>query len=178
MEKEEDVKTERSRRSTQIFKLVNEVKQFDVYHYKYKKFEKQEDLLEWLQDVLEQKEAGFEIEDDDTREAAWQQEKENRMRKGLNTNVAEYKAKKFFFESNQFLSQPLRTSLIKKDTCGKLNEDEKSNLGIQVLQLKVELKQEKHSDLSEQPMGRQLCFLQYLKNNKQRLQERGCGKMT
>ena len=81
MEKEDNMKRERSRRSTQIFELVNKVKQFDVFTSKYNKFEKQEDLLEWLQDVLEQKQAGFDIEDDDTREAAWQQEKEDRERK-------------------------------------------------------------------------------------------------
>ena len=69
MEKEQDIKRERSRLSTQIFKLAHEVKQTDVLH-NYKTFEKQEDLLEWLQDVLEQKQAGFEIEDDDTRESA------------------------------------------------------------------------------------------------------------
>ena len=29
--------------------------------------------------------------------------------------MADYKAKKLFFESNEFLSQPLQISLIKKD---------------------------------------------------------------
>ena len=72
MEKEEDIKRERGRLSTQIFKLANQLKQLDVLHG-YKTFEKQETLLEWLQDVLEQKQAGFHIEDDDSREAAWQQ---------------------------------------------------------------------------------------------------------
>ena len=86
--------------------------------------------------------------------------------------MADYKATKLFFESNQFLSQPLQISLIKQDTCGKLNEDEKSKLGIQCLQLKVELKQEKHPELSEQTLGRQLCFLHYLKKNKERLQQK------
>ena len=46
MEKEQEMKRERSRRSTHIFKLGHEVKQFGVYHYKYKKLEKQENLLE------------------------------------------------------------------------------------------------------------------------------------
>ena len=53
MEKEEDMKIERNRRYTQIFKLANGVKQFDALASTHKKFEKQEDLLEWLQDVLE-----------------------------------------------------------------------------------------------------------------------------
>jgi hypothetical protein len=51
----------------QIFKLANQVKQMDVLH-KYKEFDSEESLLNWLQDVLEQKEEGFDIEDDDTRE--------------------------------------------------------------------------------------------------------------
>ena len=46
MEKEEDMKRERSRRSTQIFKLAHEVKQIDVLTSRYKEFDKQEDLLE------------------------------------------------------------------------------------------------------------------------------------
>ena len=70
MEKEEDMKNERHRRSTQIFKLAHEGKQFDVLTSKYKEFDKPEDILEWLQDVVEQKELGFHIEDDDSREAA------------------------------------------------------------------------------------------------------------
>ena len=65
IEEEEDAKRERIRLSTQIFKLAHELKQFDVLHV-YKTFEKQEDLLEWLQDVVEQKQAGFKIEDDDS----------------------------------------------------------------------------------------------------------------
>ena len=172
MEKEQDSKRERSRLSTQIFKLAHELKQLDVLQ-SYKTFEKQEDFLEWLQDVLEQKQAGFHIEDDDSREAAWQQEKQERQRKQLHTNMSDHKAKKIFFESNEFLSQPLQISLIKKDARGTLNEDEKSKLGLQVLQLKAELKQEKHPELSEKPVGMQLYCLQYLKNNKKRLQERG-----
>ena len=172
IEKQEDMKRERINRSAQIFKLAQKIKQFDVLH-SYKKFENQDDLLEWLQDVLEQKQAGFDIEDDDSREAAWQKEKQDREQKGLHTNMSDHKAKKIFFESNEFLAQPLQISLIKRDICGELNEDEKSKLGLQVLQLKVELKQEKHPELGEQPLGRQLCFLQYLKNNKERLQERG-----
>ena len=104
MENEEDLKRERSKRSMQIFKIAHEAKQFHVYHYKYKQFEKQEQLLEWLQDVLTQKEAGFDIEDDDTREALWLQEKEDRMQKELHTIMVDYKAKKLFFECNQFLS--------------------------------------------------------------------------
>ena len=63
--------------------------------------------------------------------------------------------------------------MIKKDACGTLSEDEKSKLRIQVLQLKVELKQEKHLELGEQLLGRQLCVLHYLKNNREWLQERG-----
>ena len=79
LEKKEDMKRDYHRRQMQMFRLAEKVKQLDVFSEKYKEFEKQEDLLEWLQDVLEQKEAGFEIEDDDTRETAWQQEKEDRM---------------------------------------------------------------------------------------------------
>ena len=109
---------------------------------------------------MEQKQAGFQIEDDDTREAAWQQEKQDREQKELHTNMSDHKAKRLFFESNEFLSQPLQIALIKKDARGTPNEDEKSTLGLQVLQLKAELKQEKHPELSEQPLGRQLCFLQ------------------
>ena len=124
MEEEEDAKRERIRLSTQIFKLAHAVKQFDVLHG-YKEFEKQEDLLEWLEDLFEQKEAGFEIEDDDSREAAWLQEKADRQRKGLHTNLSNHKAKKLFFEYNKFLSRPLQISLIKKDACGTLNEEEK-----------------------------------------------------
>ena len=173
MEKEQDIKRERSRLSTQIFKLAHAVKQFDVLTSKYKEFDKHEDLLEWLQDLLEQKQAGFHIEDDDSREAAWQKEKQDRERKGLHTNMSDHKAKKIFFESNEFLMQPLQISLLKKDICGKLTEDEKSKLGLQVLQIKAELKQEKHPELSEKPVGMQLYCLQVLKNNKKRLQERG-----
>ena len=169
IEKQEDMKRERINRSAQIFKLAHKTKQLDVLHG-YKTFEKQEDLLEWLQDVLEQKQATFEIEDDDTRETAWQQEK---PQKNCYTKVSDHEAKKLFFESNKFLSQPLQISLIKKDACGTLSEDEKSKLRIQVLQLKVELKQEKHLELGEQLLGRQLCVLHYLKNNKEWLQERG-----
>ena len=115
MEKEEDIKKQEFKRFRQVFDLAHKVKQLDVYTYKYKKFEKEEDLLKWLQDVLEEKQAGFKIEDDDTRDAAWQQDKEDRMRKDLHTNMADYKAKKMFFESNHFLSQPLQTSLTQKD---------------------------------------------------------------
>ena len=74
IEKEEDIKKVNNRRNLQILKLAHEVKQLDVFSHTYKKFEEQEDLLAWPQDVLEEKNAGFEIEDDDTREAAWQQE--------------------------------------------------------------------------------------------------------
>ena len=182
MEKEEAIKRDNNRRYLQILKLAHEAKQLDVFSHTYKKFESKEELLEWLQDVLEEKKAGFEVEDDDTREKAWQQEKENRMRKGLNTNadthVAEYKAKKFFFESNQFLSQPLRTSLIKKDTCGKLNEDEKFELGMQVLKLKFELKQEKHTELNKQSLGKQLSYLHNLKKTKKHCNDKAYGKTT
>ena len=101
----------------------------DVFANKYKEWETEENLLEWLQDVLEQREAGFEIEDDDTRETVWQQEKEDRLRKGLHTDMADYKAKKLFFLSNQFLSQPLQITLLQKDLVCKLNEDEESKLG-------------------------------------------------
>ena len=115
MEKKEDIKRTKFRRFRQMFDLAHKVKQLDVYTYKYKKFEKEEDLLEWLLDVLEEKQAGFKIEDDDTRDVAWQQLKEDRMRKDLHTNMADYNAKKLIFESNQFLSQPLQISLIQKD---------------------------------------------------------------
>ena len=172
VEQQEDIKRESRRLSMQIFKLANQLKQLDVLH-SYKTFEKQEHLLEWLQDLLEQKQAGFHIEDDDSREAAWQKEKQDRERKGLHTNMSDHKAKKIFFESNEFLMQPLQISLLKKDICGKLTEDEKSKLGLQVLQIKAELKQEKHPELSEKPVGMQLYCLQVLKNNKKRLQERG-----
>ena len=56
IEKQEDMKRERINRSAQIFKLAHKTKQLDVLHG-YKTFEKQENLLEWLQDVLEQKQA-------------------------------------------------------------------------------------------------------------------------
>ena len=92
--------------------------------------------------MLEQKQAGFHIEDDDTREAEWLQEKEHRERNELHTNMADHTAKKLFFASNPFLSQPLLISLLQKDICGNLTEDETSKLGIQVLELKVDLKQE------------------------------------
>jgi hypothetical protein len=173
LERKEDMKRDYHRRQMQIFRLAEKVKQLDVFSEKYKEFEKQEDLLKWLQDVLEQKEAGFEIEDDDTRTAAWQQEKEDRMRKGLHANMADYKAKKLFFESNQFLSKPLQISLIQKDLLGELNEDEESKLRIQVLELKVKLKQEKHPELGKYPLGTQLCSLHNWKKNKERLKERG-----
>ena len=48
-----------------------------MFSGKYKTFDNEEDLLQWLEDVLQQKEEGFEIEDDDTRELAWEQEKED-----------------------------------------------------------------------------------------------------
>ena len=54
LEKKEDMKREYDRRQMQIFRLAQKVKQLDVFSEKYKEFEKQEDLLEWLQDVLEQ----------------------------------------------------------------------------------------------------------------------------
>ena len=60
------------------------------------------------------------------------------MREGLLTEMADYKAKKLFFESNQFLSQPLQITLLQKNLVGKLNEDEESKLGIQVMELKQE----------------------------------------
>ena len=172
MEKEEDAKRERIRLSTQIFKLAHEVKQFDVLHG-YKTFEKQEDRLEWLQDVVEQKEAGFEIEDDDSREAAWLQEKADRERKGLHTNMSDHKAKKIFFESNRFLSMPLLISLIKRDACGTLNEEEKFDLTIQVMNLKVMLKQEKHPELCKHRLGVQFCHLHRLMENKDYMQQNG-----
>ena len=87
--------------------------------------------------------------------------------------MPDYKAKKLFFESNQFLSQPLQMSLIRKDELGKLNADEESKLRMQVLELKVKLKQEKHPELDKYPMGKQLCFLHYLNKNKERLKEIG-----
>ena len=86
--------------------------------------------------------------------------------------MADYKANKFFFESNQFLSQPLLISLLQNHLFGKLNRDDEAKLRILILELKVELKEEKHPELSKQRLGRQFRFLHYLKN-KQRLQERG-----
>ena len=172
MEKEEDAKRERIRLSTQIFKLTRELKQIDVLHG-YKTFEKQEDRLEWLQDVVEQKEAGFEIEDDDSREAAWLQEKADRERKKLHTNMSDHKAKKIFFESNRFLSLPLLISLIKKDECGTLSDGDKFFLAVQVLNLKVELKQEKHPELSKHRLGVQFCHLHRLMENKDYMQQNG-----
>ena len=172
MEKEEDIKKPKFMCFWQVFDLARKVKQLDVYTYKYKKFDKEEDLLEWLLDVLEEKQAGFKIEYDDTRDAAWQQEKEDRMRKDLHTNMADYKAKKLFFESNHFLSQPLQISLIQKDLCGKLNEDEEAKLRMRNLELKVELKQEKHPELCNQPLGKQLRLLHTWKKNKGKLQQR------
>ena len=136
MKKEEDMKNERHRRSTQIFKLASQSKQIDVLH-NYKTFDNQEDLLEWLQDVVDQKILGFHIEDDDSREAAWLQEKADRKRKSLQTNMSDHKAKKLFFEYNKLLLQPLQLSLIKKDACGTLNEEEKFDLTIQVMNLKA-----------------------------------------
>ena len=130
MEEEEDMKRERSRRYMQISKLANQVKQMDVLH-KYKEFDTEESLLNWLQDVLEQ--------DDDTREIAWQREKEDRTRKGLHTDMAEYKAKKLFFESNQFLLEPLQIKLLQKDLAGCLDTGEKYQLELQVMKLKVKL---------------------------------------
>ena len=44
MEKEQDIKRERSRLSTQIFKLAHELEHIDVLN-SYKTFEKQEELL-------------------------------------------------------------------------------------------------------------------------------------
>ena len=173
LEKKEDMKRDYHTRQMQIFRLAEKVKQLDVSSEKYKEFEKQGDLLEWLQDVLKQKEAGLEIEDDDTREAAWLSEKEDRIRKGLHTNIAEYKAKKLFFESNKFLSQPLQITLICKDSLGKLNEDEQSKLKIQVVKLKATLKQEKHPELHKYALGRQLLFLHNWEKNKEILQEKG-----
>ena len=172
MEAEEDAKRERIRLSTQIFKLTRELKQIDVLH-SYKTFEKQEDLLEWLQDVVEQKQAGFEIEDDDSREAAWLQEKADRERKGLHTNMSDHKAKKIFFESNRFLSRSLLISLIKRDACGTLNEEEKFDLTIQVMNLKVILKQEKHPELCKHRLGVQFCHLHRLMENKDYMQQNG-----
>ena len=75
------MKNERHQRSTQIFKLAYQGKQFDVLTSKYKEFDKPEDLLEWLQDFVDQKELGFHIEDDDSREAAWLQEKKTKSAK-------------------------------------------------------------------------------------------------
>lgn len=173
LEKKEDMKRDYHTRQMQIFRLAEKVKQLDVFSEKYKEFEKQGDLVEWLQDVLKQKEAGLEIEDDDTREAAWLSEKEDRIRKGLHTNIAEYKAKKLFFESNQFLTQPLQITLICKDLLGKLNEDEQSKLKIQVVKLKATLKQEKHPELHKYALGRQLLFLHNWKKNAEILQEKG-----
>ena len=74
MKKEGDMRKKEFRRFRQVFDLAHKDKQLDVYTYKYKKFDNEEDLLEWLQDVLDEKQAGFQIEDDGTRAAAWQRE--------------------------------------------------------------------------------------------------------
>ena len=167
------MKRERSRRYMQIFKLANQVKQMDVYANKYKEFDTEESLLNWLQDVLEQKRAGFDIEDDDTRETAWQREKEDRTRKGLHTDMAEYKAKKLFFESNQFLLEPLQIKLLQKDLAGSLDTDEKYQLELQVMKLKVKLKQEHHPNLMNQRLGKQLQLLRNWDKNKDKFKELG-----
>ena len=172
MEREEEMKRERSRRYMQIFKLANQVKQMDVLH-KYKEFDTEESLLNWLRDVLEQKRAGFDIEDDDTRETAWQREKEDRTRKGLHTDMAEYKAKKLFFESNQFLLEPLQIKLLQKDLAGCLDTGEKYQLELQVMELKVKLKQERHPNLMNQRLGKQLQLLRNWDKNKDKLKELG-----
>ena len=86
--------------------------------------------------------------------------------------MADHKAKKLFFESNQFL-QPLLISLLQNDLFGKLSRDDEAKLRILILELKVELKQETHPELSKQRLGKQLRFLHYLKNNKELLQQRG-----
>ena len=54
-----------------------------------------------------------------------------------------------------------------------LNEDDKSKLGIQVLQLKVLLKQGKHPELSKYRLGIQFCHLHKLRKNKEFLQRKG-----
>ena len=172
MEREEEMKRERSRRYMQIFKLANQVKQMDVLH-KYKEFDTEESLLNWLQDVLEQQRAGFDIEDDDTRETAWQREKEDRTRKGLHTDMAEYKAKKLFFESNQFLLEPLQIKLLQKDLAGCLDTGEKYQLEQQVNYLKVKLKQEYHPNLMNQRLGKQLQLLRNWDKNKDKFKELG-----
>ena len=171
-ERNEEMKRERSRRYMQIFKLANQVKQMDVLH-KYKEFDTEESLLNWLQDVLEQKEEGFDIEDDDTREIAWQREKEDRTRKGLHTDMAEYKAKKLFFESNQFLLEPLQIKLLQKDLAGCLDTGEKYQLEQQVNDLKVKLKQEYHPNLINQRLGKQLQLLRNWDKNKDKFKELG-----
>ena len=171
-ERNEEMKKERNRRSMQIFKLANQVKQMDVLH-KYKEFDTEENLLNWLLDVLEQKEEGFDIEDDDTREIAWQREKEDRTRKGLHTDMAEYKAKKLFFESNQFLLEPLQIKLLQKDLAGCLDTGEKYQLEQQVNYLKVKLKQEYHPNLINQRLGKQLQLLRNWDKNKDKFKELG-----
>ena len=171
-ERNEEMKRERNKRSMQIFKLANQVKQMDVLH-KYKEFDTEESLLNWLQDVLEQKEEGFDIEDDDTREIAWQREKEDRTRKGLHTDMAEYKAKKLFFESNQFLLEPLQIKLLQKDLAGCLDTGEKYQLEQQVNYLKVKLKQEYHPNLINQRLGKQLQLLRNWDKNKDKFKELG-----
>ena len=61
LEHRQDLHREYHRRTTQILKLANNLKQMDVYSNKYKEFDTEESLLNPLQDVLEQKGAGFDI---------------------------------------------------------------------------------------------------------------------
>ena len=62
--------------------------------------------------------------------------------------------------------------MIQNDLFGKLNKDDEAKLRILILELKVELKQEKHPELSKQRLGKQLRFLHYLNKNKELLQQR------
>ena len=69
--------------------------------------------------------------------------------------------------------QPLQISLIKKDECGTLNEEEKFDLTIQVMNLKVILKQDKCPELSKHRLGTQFVHLHKLKKNKEFLLKAG-----
>ena len=59
IEESEERKRKRRIFNEKIFKLAHLSKQFDVFSAKYKTFDTEEDLFEWLEYVLEQKEEGF-----------------------------------------------------------------------------------------------------------------------
>ena len=87
--------------------------------------------------------------------------------------MAEYKAKKRFFESNRFLLEPLQIKLLQKDLAGCLDTGEKYQLEQQVNYLKVKLKQEYHPNLINQRLGKQLQLLRNWDKNKDKFKELG-----